>query len=131
MKNNLDNRIERMQKEFHLRKMVVATLNNEIVAFTEFVFSNEFSKEIDIDCELCGLYVKNEYIKNGIGTRLFDYVKNEFIKENKKKMGLWCVKENNSAINFYKNKGGKQVREKTFALGGKEYSEVLFIYDLK
>ena len=130
MKNNLDKRIERMKNEFNLRKMIVATINNEIVAFSEFVLSNEFSKDLDIDCELCGLYVKNEYLKNSIGTQVFNYLHNFFISNNKKKMGLWCVKENKNAIDFYKRKGGVIVSEKKFILAGKEYSEVAFEYKL-
>ena len=61
MKNNLEKRIERMKKDFNLRTMIVVTLNDEIVGFSEFVFSNEFSTDLDIDCELCGLYIKNGY----------------------------------------------------------------------
>lgn len=131
MKNNIEKRIERMKREFGLRNIIVATLNNEIVGFSEYISSNEFSKELDIDCELCGLYVKNEYIKTGVGTKLFNYVKDKFKDENRKKMGLWCSKENINVINFYINKGGILSNEKTFNLAGKDYNEVAFIYDLK
>ena len=130
MKNNLDKRIERMKNEFNLRKMIVIILDNEIVAFSEFTLTNEFSKDLDIDCELCGLYIKNEYLGKGIGSKVFDYVKNIFVENNKKKMGLWCVKENNNAINFYIRKGGTQVKEKPFTLAGKDYSELAFVYNL-
>ena len=130
MRNNIDKRIERMKNEFNLRKMIVATIDNEIVAFSEYTLTNIFSKDLDIDCELCGLYVKNEYVGTGIGTRLFRYVIREFLKNDNCKAGLWCVKENTNAINFYKSNGGIQVAEKKFELDGKEYSEVAFVYDL-
>ncbi len=130
MKNNIDERIERMKNEFNLRKMIVATIDDEIVAFSEYTLNNEFSKDLDVDCELCGLYVKNEYVGTRIGTIVFNYVMSEFIKNDNSKMGLWCVKENTNAINFYKSKGGIQVTEKKFELVGKEYSEVAFVYDL-
>ena len=130
MKKNLNKRIERMKNEFDLRNMILATINDEIVAFSEFVLSNEFSKNLDIDCELCGLYVRNEYLKSGIGSQVFNYVRNLFISNNKKKMGLWCFKENKNAIDFYKKKGGVIVSEKKFALAGKEYSVVAFEYEL-
>ena len=58
MKNNIKKRIERMKNEFNLRTMIVIELNDEIIGFSECTFSNEFSKDLDIDCELCGLYVK-------------------------------------------------------------------------
>lgn len=130
MRNNIDKRIERMKNEFNLRKMVVATIDDEIVAFSEYTLTNEFSKDLDIDCELCGLYVKNEYIGIGIGSKLFNYVMREFIKNDNTKMGLWCVKENTNAISFYKFKGGIQVAEKEFELAGKKYSEIAFVYNL-
>lgn len=130
MKNNLEKRIQRMKNEFNLRTMIVVTLNDEIVVFSEFVFSNEFSKDLDIDCELCGLYIKNGYKHLGLGSIVFEYVKNLFKEKNKKKMGLWCVKENEPAISFYKKKGGAFTKEKTFTIADKEYSEIAFLYDL-
>lgn len=130
MKNNLEKRIQRMKNEFNLRTMIVVTLNDEIVGFSEFVFSNEFSKDLDIDCELCGLYIKNGYKHLGLGSIVFEYVKNLFKEKNKKKMGLWCVKENEPAISFYKKKGGSFTKEKTFTIADKEYSEIAFLYDL-
>ena len=83
MKNNLPKRIERMKNEFELRHMIVAVLNDEIVGFSEFVLSNEFSKDLEIDCELCGLYIKNGYKNLGLGSKMFEYVTNLF-KENKR-----------------------------------------------
>ena len=103
IKNNIDKRIERMNNEFNLRKMIVATIDKEIVAFSEYTLTNVFSKDLDIDCELCGLYVKNECVGTGIGTKVFNYVMSEFIKNDNSKMGLWCVKENTNAISFYKS----------------------------
>ena len=83
--------------------MIVATIDDDIVAFSEYTLTNKFSKDLDIDCELCGLYVKNQYVGIGIGTKMFNYVVNEFLQNDKSKMGLWCIKENTNAINFYKS----------------------------
>ena len=130
MKNNLVKRIERMRNEFNLRMMIVAVIDNEIVGFSEFVLSNEFSKDLDIDCELCGLYIKNGYKNLGLGSKMFEYVVNLFKENNKKKMGLWCVKENIRAITFYDKKGGILTKEKTFTIDNQEYSEVSYTYHL-
>ena len=130
MKNNLVKRIERMRNEFNLRMMIVAVIDNEIVGFSEFVLSNEFSKDLDIDCELCGLYIKNDYKNLGLGSKMFEYVVNVFKENNKKKMGLLCVKENIPAISFYEKKGGILTKEKTFTIDNQEYSEVSYTYHL-
>jgi hypothetical protein len=84
IKNNLSKRIERMKNEFNLRHMIVAVLNNEIVSFSEFVLSNEFSKDLNIDCELCGLYKKG-HKKLSLSSKMFEYVTNLFRENNKKK----------------------------------------------
>ena len=130
MKNNLDKRIERMKNEFGLRQMIVAVLNNEIIGFSEFVLSNEFSKDLEIDCELCGLYIKNGYKNLGLGSEIFEYVTTVFKENSKKKMGLWCVKENIPAISFYQKKDGIFTKEKIFTIENQEYREVAFTYDL-
>ena len=88
-------------------------------------------KNLDIDCELCGLYIKKGYKNLGIGSILFEYVTNLFIENNKKKMGLWCLKENNPAISFYKKKGGIITTEKNLLINDKEYSEVALLFDLR
>lgn len=130
MKNNLSKRIERMKNEFNLRTMIIGIINNEIIGFSEFVFSNEFSKDLDIDCELCGLYIKNGYKNLGYGSKMFEYVINIFKEKNKRKMGLWCVKDNIPAISFYEKKGGILSTEKTFTIDNQEYNEVNYIYNL-
>lgn len=89
MRNNIDKRIKRMEDEFNIRKMIVAIIDDEIVAFSEYTLANQFSKNLDIDCELCGLYVKNQYVGTGIGSKLFNYVVCEFIQNDNSKMGLW------------------------------------------
>lgn len=119
-----------MKNEFDMRKMIVASKDNEIVAFAEYTMTNEFSKDLDIDCELCGLYLKNEYLKKGIGTKLFNYIRDIFIANGKHKMGLWCLKDNAAAIKFYEDKNGMKIKEKNFNLVGKEYTEIAFLYDL-
>ena len=79
---------------------------------------------------MCGLYIKNGYKNLGLGSKIFEYVVNLFKEDDKKKMGLWCVKENYPAISFYKKKGGIPTTEKKFTIDNQEYSEVSFTYHL-
>lgn len=65
-----------------------------------------------------------------MGSIVFEYVTNLFREQNKKKMGLWCVKENVPAVSFYKKKGGVLTKEKIFNIADKEYNEIAFLYDL-
>lgn len=133
MVNNIDKRIERMHNEFNLRTMIVATINNKIVGFAEYIDSNKYSSDYDVDCELCGLYIDKEYQGKGIGTKLFNYIADSFVKLGKEKMIVWCLEDNITAIRFYNlvNKGGKPEFIKEAKIGDKLYNEVGFIYNLR
>lgn len=51
--------------------------------------------------------VRPDLKRSGIGKSLFNYVCLRFKKENKHKMVLWCLKENESSKKFYLRMGGK------------------------
>lgn len=59
------------------------------------------------------------------------YVKDDFYKRGYAHMILWCLKDNHPARAFYKKMGGKYCYDGIISRGGKEYSQVGFVYDLK
>lgn len=85
---------------------------------------------LDVDCELCALYVRTKNKGLGIGKALINYVKNKFKNAGRKKMILWCLKDNYSARMFYEKMGGIFHSEKIIIKGEKEYKEVSYLYDL-
>ena len=90
------NSMNRKKKKKKIRKtykdngFIVAELNNEVVGFCNYIDTNKFTQDIsDIDCELLAIYVKPDLKYNGIGTKLFQFVINEFKSTKKTKMILW------------------------------------------
>ena len=133
--NNLDNeyekRIHKMEENYMTNGFIVAEWNHEIVGFCRYVLDNRFSPEIETaDGELCAIYVKPEMKRSGIGTKMFQYVIDDFKKNHKSKMVLWCLKDNEPAKEFYIKMGGKIIGEKGITFGEKEYQECCFEYDL-
>ncbi len=84
----------------------------------------------DIDCEITALYVKTDLKYNGIGTKLFQFVVNEFKSQSKSKMILWCLKDNEPSKKFYTKMGGKIIKERVIEIGEKSYCEVGFMYNI-
>ena len=68
---------------------------SQIVAFMML----ESNKETKI-CEICILYVKPDYQKQGIGSLMVDYVCDIKRKQNYNKCEVWTIK-NGPSINFY------------------------------
>ena len=131
LNNEYDIRIEKMKKNFMTNGFIVAVLSDEVVGFCRYAFDNSFSPEIEkADCELCALYVKPELKYSGIGTKMFNYIKNEFKNKNKSKMILWCLKDNEPSKKFYTKMGGKIIKEKETIIGEKQYQECCFEYSI-
>ena len=128
---NRNERIEKRKNDYKQNGFIVAELNNQIVGFCRYIDSNKFTPNIsNIDCELLALYVKPNLKYNGIGTKLFQFVTNEFKSKNKTKMILWCLKNNEPSKKFYAKMGGKIIKERTIEIGEKEYLEVGFEYNI-
>ena len=128
---NRNERIAKRKNDYKENGFIVAELNNQVVGFCRYIDSNKFTQDIpNIDCELLALYVKPKLKYNGIGTRLFQFVINDFKSKNKNKMILWCLKDNEPSKKFYTKMGGKIIKERTIEIGEKEYLEVGFEYNI-
>ena len=128
---NRNERIAKRKNDYKENGFIVAELNNQVVGFCRYIDSNKFTQDIpNIDCELLALYVKPKLKYNGIGTRLFQFVINEFKSKSKNKMILWCLKDNEPSKKFYTKMGGKIIKERAIEIGEKEYLEVGFEYNI-
>lgn len=97
------------------------------IYYLKFDFTNS---KTEIDCELIALYVSPDLKQKGIGTELFQFVTSEFQNINRTQMVVWCLKNNEPAKMFYTKMGGKIAKEKIVEIGGKNCSEVGFVYDI-
>ena len=128
---NRDKIIEKHRNNYKENGFIIAELNNEVVGFCRYADNNKFSENIsDINCEILALYVKPNLKYNGIGTKLFQFVINEFKAKDKTKMILWCLKDNEPSKQFYKKMGGKIKGEKVILIDNKKYYEVGFKYNI-
>ncbi len=128
---NREERIEKRRKDYKENGFIVAELDNQVVGFCRYIDSNKFTQDIsNVDCELLALYVKPDLKYNGIGTKLVQFVINEFKSKNKTKMILWCLKDNEPSKKFYTKMGGEIIKERVIEIGEKGYCEVGFVYNI-
>ena len=129
---SIDEKYQKMLKNYKEDGFIVAEQNNKIVGFCRYCEENKYIKEYpEVDCELCALYVKNEEKRKGIGSKLVKYVMNEFKNKNLKKMIIWCFKDNYKARNFYEKMDGSYCGESSWVRGNKEYKKVGYVYNLQ
>ena len=84
----------------------------------------------EADCEIVALYVRYGMRGNGVGRQLLLEAKDHFAQAGKRKMIIWCLKENREARTFYERMGGKECSGSTHRWGNREYDMVSYTYDL-
>ncbi len=128
---NREEKIKKREQDYMQNGFIVAELNKKVVGFCRYIDNNSFSKEIqEADCELLALYVAPNLKYRGIGTKLFQYVTQEFKNKGRTKMILWCLKDNEPSKKFYTKMGGKIIKEREISIGENDYKEVCFAYDV-
>ena len=121
--------IERRKKQY--KDYIVASLEDRIVGYCWYVGDNSFSKETpEIDSEIVALYVLPEVKRKSIGRALFEHAWEDLKKQGRKKMVIWCLKENFPARKFYEQMGGVIFGEHITHIGNQDYDEVGFLYDI-
>jgi len=108
--------------------VLVAVRDEEVLGYSCFSYKTENDK---YDSELVSLYIKSSEKGRGIGTELFKETAKELLENHKKNMIVWCFKDNEKAIKFYKDLGGKNVETKKAIIGNEEYIEYGFYFDLE
>lgn len=121
---NVSQRCEIEAKRY--QKYVVAADGNEILGYAWL----EASADEPADCEAIALYVRYAKRNQGIGKLLMQYAFHHFREIGKKRMIVWCLKENAESRKFYEKVGGKEFRTGSHSWGGREYEMISYLYDL-
>lgn len=128
---NKEKKIKQRENDYTKGGFIIAEIDNKVVGFCRYLDNNKYSSNYEeIDCELVALYVDSNLKQKGIGKELFKYVKKEFRAMGKKKMILWCLKENYTARAFYEKMRGNLYKTKKLLIGNEEYDEISYIYDI-
>lgn len=129
---NREERIQKREQDYLDSSFIVAESAGNIVGFCRYIDTNTYTPEVEnADCELMAIYVDPDLKRKGIGKNLFEYATADFLKKNKKKMVLWCLKDNTPSKIFYKKMGGRMIKERPIKINQKNYAEVCFAYDIQ
>lgn len=121
---SVDNRYEIEVKRY--QSYIVAADKEKILGYAWL----ESTDEEPADCEIIALYVRYSDRKNGIGRLLLNYAINHFKSLGKKKMIIWCLKDNVESRKFYEKVGGSEYKTGSHNWGGKDYDMISYLYDL-
>lgn len=132
LKSNIQDKIKEAIKVFNedkFSKRFVVTLENEIIACFSLIFPSQIPSNLEAEVQLSDMYVRNGYTGFGIGTKIFEFIKDFLLSNEKNTLCAWCFKDNINAINFYKRKGGVIKKEVLKTIFDKKYTVVCFYYE--
>lgn len=103
--------------------------NNKILGVIRFGKPDDESDTLH-NAEIHVLYIEPSLKRRGIGTKLFNFAKEYFLKNNTTNMIIWCLKENSPSIKFYEKMGGKIITEKKAIINNIDLVEYGLTYKL-
>ena len=104
----------------------VAEVDGEILGFAW----NEMSGDDGADCEIVALYVRYVRRQHGTGRALMRDSMDAFRAAGKRRMIVWCLKENREARRCYERMGGEAHGMGTHRWGDRDYDMVSYLYRL-
>ncbi len=118
---------ERYRREApRVRIYRVAAAGTEILGFAW----NQTADGEEADCEIVALSVRYAERQNGVGRALFQDAAEAFRAAGRKRMIVWCLRENKEARRFYEKMGGQEYRPGTHRWGSRDYDMVSYLYRL-
>ena len=92
---------------------------------------NQLTEDGEADCEIVALYVRWSERKSGIGRALLANAMDTFRQAGRKRMIVWCLRDNDEARRFYEKTGGQVYRTGTHRWGNRDYDMISYLYNLE
>lgn len=101
----------------------VLVLQNKIIGWVYYTLNSDRYKNA---AEIHSLYVLKEYQGNGYGKLLYNYVVDNILEKNIKKLIIGCL-DGNPSNEFYKHMGGVNIGTSLFR---EKYLENIYLFEL-
>ncbi len=111
----------------HSTNILVLDIGDEVVGYVT-LGPNRVST-LPFEGEIYELYLKPEYQGVGFGKKLFSLARQELAHIGMKGCVVWALEENDGALNFYMNAGGRDIAEGNETFDGASLKKIAFAWD--
>lgn len=84
------------------------------------------ARSLHFDGEIYELYLRPEFQGLGFGRRLFNAARRDLAQSGLKSMVIWALSDNEPAVDFYRNLGGRMIARSSERFGAKSLDKVAF-----
>ncbi|MBL4600508.1 MAG: GNAT family N-acetyltransferase [Rhizobiaceae bacterium] len=107
--------------------ILVVEIDGEIAGYA--TLGNNRVSTLPFDGEIYEIYMRPEYQGLGLGSRLFLAARSELVRRGLSGATVWVLAENDSAISFYENAGGRAVAKGSETFDGKALVKIAYAWD--
>lgn len=107
--------------------ILVLELQDKIVGYA--TLGRNRVKTLPFDGEIYEIYLLPEYQGIGLGTRLFIAARSELTRRGLKGAVVWALSDNDPALHFYRNAGGREIAEGKETFDGQDLLKIAFSWD--
>lgn len=107
--------------------ILVLELQDKIVGYA--TLGRNRVKTLPFDGEIYEIYLLPEYQGVGLGTHLFIAARSELARRGLQGTVVWALEDNDPALRFYKNAGGKAIAHGKESFDGEDLQKVAFSWD--
>ncbi len=107
--------------------ILVAEVNSEIAGYATMGMNRV--AELSPQGEVYEIYMRPEYQGVGLGTGLFLGARRELQRRHLSGTVVWVLAENEQAIRFYENSGGRKIAEGNEKFDGKKILKIAYGWD--
>jgi ribosomal protein S18 acetylase RimI-like enzyme len=108
----------------HGSRLLVFSLRGKIGGYVSY--GRNRATSMDFDGEIFELYLTPEYQGMGFGARLFRAGRHDLASNGLNTMLVWTLSDNARAIEFYRRRGGVEVRRASEHFGGQKLGRTAF-----
>jgi ribosomal protein S18 acetylase RimI-like enzyme len=105
-------------------RLLVLSLHGTVGGYVSYGRNRTYS--LDYDGEIFELYLAPEYQGLGFGARLFRAGRLDLAANGLETMVVWTLADNSRAIDFYRRRGGVEVRRANEHFGGEKLGRLAF-----
>ena len=128
---DINSYIEKRREDYNKSLYYVAELDGKVVGFSRYDDRLRQVNGKNIGGEIYALYVDPNMKRMGIGRALVNKIEEEFKEKGITSFIIWCLKDNEPSKIFYRKIGGVEFSEKEIEIGGINYMETGFLYNME
>jgi ribosomal protein S18 acetylase RimI-like enzyme len=107
-------------------RVSVLSFGDKIAGYANY--GRNRARSLHFEGEIYELYLRPEFQGLGFGRRLFTFAKRDLLQSGLRSMVIWALSDNEPAVEFYRDLGGRMVARSSERFGVKSLDKVAFAW---